>query len=114
MASRIEDYAMIGDGRTAALVSRDGSIDWLCLPRFDADPCCAALLGTEQNGCWRIAPCEATSIRRSYQGDTLVLETEFAGASGIVRLTDFMPVGTDHPTAGAHGQRVGRLAPHAL
>ena len=98
MASRIEDYAMIGDGRTAALVSRDGSIDWLCLPRFDADPCCAALLGTEQNGCWRIAPCEATSIRRSYQGDTLVLETEFAGASGIVRLTDFMPVGTDHPT----------------
>lgn len=58
MAARIEDYAMIGDGRTAALVSRHGSIDWLCLPRFDSDACCAALLGNEGNGYWRIAPCE--------------------------------------------------------
>ena len=72
MASRIEDYAMIGDGRTAALVSRGGSIDWLCLPRFDADPCCAALLGTQQNGYWRIAPCGAATARRRYLGDTLV------------------------------------------
>ena len=98
MASRIEDYAMIGDGRTAALVSRGGSIDWLCLPRFDADPCCAALLGTQQNGYWLIAPCGAATARRRYLGDTLVLETDFAVASGIVRVTDCMPVGTDQPT----------------
>ena len=97
MASRIEDYAMIADGRTAALVSRGGSIDWLCLPRFDADPCCAALLGTQQHGYWCIAPCGAATIRRGYVGDTLVLETEFAVASGIVRVTDGMPVGTDQP-----------------
>jgi GH15 family glucan-1,4-alpha-glucosidase len=89
----IGDYAMIGDGRTAALVSRDGSIDWLCLPRFDSDACCAALLGTGQHGYWRIAPCGSAMPRRSYHGDTLVLETEFTGFSGGVRLTDFMVIG---------------------
>ena len=88
---------MIGDGRTAALVSRGGSIDWLCLPRFDADPCCAALLGAQQHGYWRIAPSGAATVQRRYVGDTLVLETEFAVASGIVRVTDAMPVGTDQP-----------------
>ncbi|HUB47338.1 MAG TPA: glycoside hydrolase family 15 protein [Acetobacteraceae bacterium] len=95
MASRIEDYAMIGDGRTAALVSRDGSIDWLCLPRFDADPCCAALLGTQRHGYWRIAPYSAATVQRRYLGETLVLATEFTGAEGAVRVTDCMPVGTD-------------------
>jgi GH15 family glucan-1,4-alpha-glucosidase len=88
---------MIGDGRTAALVSREGSIDWLCLPRFDADPCCAALLGTRQHGFWQIAPCAAADSQRHYQGDTMVLQTEFATASGRVRLTDFMPVDSEQP-----------------
>ena len=97
MGSRIEDYAMIGGGRTIALVSRGGSIDWLCLPRFDADPCCAALLGTRQNGFWRIAPCGAATSQRRYAGDTMVLETEFTTASGTVRVTDCMPVGTEQP-----------------
>ncbi len=98
MASRIEDYAMIGDGRTAALVSRGGSIDWLCLPRFDADACCAALLGTEAHGFWRIAPCGSSTQSRAYDGDTLVLRTEFADGPNRVCLTDFMPLDTEHPT----------------
>jgi GH15 family glucan-1,4-alpha-glucosidase len=98
MASRIEDYAMIGDGRTAALVSRDGSIDWLCLPRFDSDACCAALLGTKANGFWQIAPCSPTGQTRSYRGDTMVLDTEFSDEASRVRMTDFMPVDTDQPT----------------
>ncbi len=98
MASRLEDYAMIGDGRTAALVSRTGSIDWLCLPRFDSDACCAALLGTEQHGCWQIGPCETATARRQYQGDTLVLQTEFSTASGRARVTDLMAIGTAQPT----------------
>jgi GH15 family glucan-1,4-alpha-glucosidase len=74
----IEDYAVIGDCETAALVGRDGSIDWLCLPRFDYPACFAALLGTEANGRWRLAPAGAvTRVRRAYRDDTLVLETEF-------------------------------------
>ena len=97
MASRIEDYAMIGDGRSGALVSAGGSIDWLCLPRFDSDACCAALLGTEANGFWRIAPCAPATRTRAYRGDTLVLDSEFAGETGCVRLTDFMPVATEAP-----------------
>lgn len=93
MSSPIEDYAMIGDGETAALVSRDGSIDWLCWPRFDADACFAALLGTKENGRWSIAPAAASkSTRRRYQDDTLVIETEFETANGTVRLIDFMPM----------------------
>jgi GH15 family glucan-1,4-alpha-glucosidase len=93
MPLRIEDYALIGDCQTAALVGRDGSIDWLCLPRFDSDACFAALLGTPDNGRWKIAPAgEVTAVRRRYVGDTLVLETEFETASGVVAVTDFMPV----------------------
>jgi len=89
---------MIGDGRTAALVSRTGSLDWLCLPRFDSDPCLSALLGTEEHGSWRIAPCDEAGTRRCYLDDTLVLQTEFTNQSGCVRLTDFMAMGTEQPT----------------
>ncbi len=95
MASPIENYAVIGDGRTAALVSKDGSIDWLCLPDFDASACFAALLGSPENGRWRIAP-HGRTLRAShrYVPDTLILETEFETRSGRCRLTDFMPVET--------------------
>jgi GH15 family glucan-1,4-alpha-glucosidase len=89
---RTEDLAIIGDTHTVALVGRDGSIDWLCLPRFDSGACFARLLGTEENGCWRIAPRgAAAATRRRYRGDTLILETEFETPSGLVRLVDFMP-----------------------
>ncbi|GAB2623432.1 glycoside hydrolase family 15 protein [Streptomyces capparidis] len=92
MPSRIEDYALIGDLHTAALVGADGSIDWLCLPRFDSGACFAALLGDEENGHWRIAPVgEGRCTRRSYRGDTLVLETVWETSSGTVKLIDFMP-----------------------
>src|SRR5262249_18484825 len=92
MPARIEDYALIGDLHTAALVSRDGSIDWLCLPRFDSGACFAALLGTPQHGRWRIAPRgDVRAIQRRYRDDTLVLETDFETADGTVRLIDFMP-----------------------
>jgi GH15 family glucan-1,4-alpha-glucosidase len=92
MPGLIEDYALIGDLQSAALVGRDGSIDWLCLPRFDSAACFAALLGDERAGRWRIAPVdsEATPVRR-YDGDTLVLETEWRTAGGVVRVLDFMP-----------------------
>ncbi|HUC37637.1 MAG TPA: glycoside hydrolase family 15 protein [Acidimicrobiales bacterium] len=97
----IEDYGIIGDIHTAALVSRDGSIDWLCLPRFDSPACFAKLLGDESNGYWRIAPAEKAGevreIRRRYWDDTLVLETEFETASGVVRLVDCMPIREYHP-----------------
>lgn len=90
----IEDYALIGDCRTAALVGRDGSIDWLCWPRFDSPACFAALLGTPANGCWRIAPA-APVIRttRRYRGDSMVLETVFETATGSVALIDLMAPG---------------------
>ncbi|MGH6936261.1 MAG: glycoside hydrolase family 15 protein, partial [Methylocella sp.] len=91
MALRIEDYALIGDCETAALVGRDGSIDWLCLPRFDSDSCFAALLGEPQNGRWMIAPREAAEVTRRYQENTLILETTFKTAEGTVLLIDFMP-----------------------
>ncbi|CAL9381454.1 glycoside hydrolase family 15 protein [Streptomyces sp. enrichment culture] len=92
MTQRIEDYALIGDLQTAALVGRDGSIDWLCLPRFDSGACFAALLGDENNGHWRIAPAGArTCSRRSYVGDSLVLESFWETRTGTVRVIDFMP-----------------------
>ncbi len=91
MANRIEDYAVIGNCETVALVGRDGSIDWLCWPRFDSDACFAALLGESKHGRWLLAPAsEIRGVRRRYCDDTLVLETEFETASGAVLLTDFM------------------------
>ena len=88
----IEDYALIGDGATAALVGRNGSIDWLCWPRFDSSACFAALLGDSRNGCWRIGPeNEGAQVTRRYRGDTLVLETVFESHSGAVAVIDFMP-----------------------
>jgi GH15 family glucan-1,4-alpha-glucosidase len=93
MPSRIEDYALIGDLETAALVGRDGSIDWLCLPRFDSPACFAALLGTPDHGRWQIAPAGAVrAVRRRYRPDTLILETEFETAEGVVALIDCMPL----------------------
>jgi GH15 family glucan-1,4-alpha-glucosidase len=90
---RIEDYALIGDCQTAALVGRNGSIDWLCWPRFDSPACFAALLGTPENGYWRISPVDRSAkVRRAYRAGTLVLETEFETGEGAVTLTDFMPV----------------------
>ncbi|MDR6611087.1 glycoside hydrolase family 15 protein [Leifsonia sp. 1010] len=92
-APRIEDYAMVGDLHTAAMVSVTGSIDWLCLPRFDSAACFAALLDTEAAGRWRIAPAgSGRCTRRRYRGDTLVLETEWETADGVARIIDFMPV----------------------
>jgi GH15 family glucan-1,4-alpha-glucosidase len=93
MALRIEDYALIGDLQTCALVGRDGSIDWLCVPRFDSQACFAALLGAPEHGRWLIAPRgEIRGVRRRYRGDSLILETELECDSGRVRLIDFMPI----------------------
>ena len=92
MAERIEDYGLIGDLQTAALVSRHGSVDWLCFPRFDSGACFAALLGDDENGSWSLGPVgEVTGSSRRYRGDTLILETELETADGTVRLIDFMP-----------------------
>ncbi|QYD67260.1 glycoside hydrolase family 15 protein [Paraburkholderia edwinii] len=91
MSSRIEDYALIGDGHSAALVGRDGSIDWLCWPSFDASPCFASLIGEPENGYWRIAPDEpVVAARRRYRGASLVLETTLETASGTLELVDWM------------------------
>ena len=93
MAHPIEDYALIGNCETAALVARDGSIDWLCWPRFDSDACFAALLGTPEHGRWQIAPADpGAKITRRYRDDTLILETEFETGDGVVTLIDFMPL----------------------
>ena len=92
MPGRIEDYALIGDCTTCALVARDGSIDWLCWPRFDSGACFAALLGTPGHGRWLVTPVEApVRISRHYHDDTLILETEFETSTGAVTLIDFMP-----------------------
>ncbi len=93
MALRVEHYAIIGDTETAALVGNDGSIDWLCLPRFDSAAVFAALLGTEEHGRWQLVPASPIrATRRRYRGDSLILETEFDTDEGTVRLVDFMPM----------------------
>ena len=96
MSTQLEDYALIGDGETAALVSREGSIDWLCWPRFDSDACFAALLGRAENGRWLIGPAAPPAdgtigLNRRYQPDSLVMETDLTMPGGAVRLIDFMP-----------------------
>jgi GH15 family glucan-1,4-alpha-glucosidase len=89
----IEDYALLGDGETAALLGKDGSIDWLCWPRFDDDACFAALLGTEDHGHWSLSPVgDVTGRSRCYREDTLIMETDFQTADGEVRIVDFMPL----------------------
>jgi len=98
MGLRIEDYAVIGDTQSVALVGRDGSIDWLCLPRFDSGACFAALLGTPEHGRWLLRPeAEVRETRRRYRGDSMVLETEFHTDEGVVRVVDGMPVRTRWP-----------------
>ena len=97
MPLAIEDYALIGDCETAALVGKDGSIDWLCWPDFSSSACFAALLGTKRNGRWLLAPSEpVTRVSRQYREQTLILETRFETASGVILLTDFMPVRETH------------------
>src|SRR3974390_3084870 len=115
MASRIEDYALIGDGESAALVGRDGSIDWLCWPRFDSEACFAALLGSPDNGRWLIAPRDGHArVSRRYRTDTLILETLFETDDGATRLIDFMAMRGRNPTvvrlvAGERGRVAMRL-----
>ena len=93
MAARIEDYALIGDCESAALVDSNGSIDWLCWPDFSSDACFAALLGTEENGYWKITPAEGKwKTTRRYRPHTLILETTFEHPQGAFQLIDFMPV----------------------
>ncbi len=98
MSSRIEDYALIGDCQTAALVARDGSIDWLCFPRFDSGACFAALLGKPEHGRWQLAPVDPPiRTERRYASDTLVLETVFTTERGEVALVDCMPPRSREP-----------------
>jgi GH15 family glucan-1,4-alpha-glucosidase len=96
MALRIEDYGLIGNCEAAALVGRDGSIDWLCWPRFDCDACFAALVGHDEHGRWQIAPRSKADVTRRYRGHSLILETRFTTAEGAVLLVDFMPLGGGH------------------
>src|SRR5688500_3540011 len=92
MALPLEQYGLIGDCQTAALVGSDGSIDWLCLPWFDSAACFGALLGTPENGRWKLAPAdEVTATRRRYRGDTLILETDYESDGGAVTVVDCMP-----------------------
>ena len=91
MPSPIEDYALLGNCETAALVARDGSIDWLCWPRFDSGACFAALLGDTENGSWQLAPSGIKRVSRQYRPGTLILETTFETETGTVALIDFMP-----------------------
>src|SRR3984885_15367311 len=98
MSSRIEDYAVIGDCESAALVGRDGSIDWLCWPRFDSDACFAALLGAREHGRFIITPRDGTTkVTRRYRPGTLILETRFETKDGAATLIDFMPIHGRNP-----------------
>src|SRR5262245_40500608 len=98
MPAYIEDYGLIGDATTVALISRQGSIDWLCLPRIDSDACFAKLLGNDRNGYWKIGPATVVhGVERRYRRDTLILESEITTDSGRARVIDFMPPGqTEH------------------
>ena len=99
MSRPIEDYALVGDLHTGALISRGGSVDWLCLPRFDSPACFAALLGDEENGHWTMSPQSGgDATARNYRGDTLVLESEWTTPDGVVRVVDFMAPRVDHGT----------------
>jgi GH15 family glucan-1,4-alpha-glucosidase len=99
MSSPIEDYALISDTETCALVSKSGSVDWFCVPRFDSPACFAALLGTPGHGRWRMFPAEKpSSVTRSYVDDTLVLETICTTSTGTVALIDFMPLRDGPPS----------------
>jgi GH15 family glucan-1,4-alpha-glucosidase len=110
MASRIEDYAIVGDCKSAALVGSDGSIDWLCWPRFDSAACFAALLGEPENGRWLIAPTQAPlAVKRRYRPGTLVLETEFQTESGRAAIVDFMPPADGADLVRIVMGRVGRV-----
>src|SRR5579871_3419735 len=96
MPSRIEDYALVGDCETCALVARDGSVDWLCWPRFDSGACFAALLGDASNGRWQIAPASGYArVTRRYRPNTLILETRFATPEGEIELVDFLGLRTE-------------------
>jgi GH15 family glucan-1,4-alpha-glucosidase len=98
MSQRIEDYGLVGDTHTAALIGRDGSVDWLCFPRFDSAACFAALLGEERHGRWLLAPASGVRrVSRRYRPGTLVLETEFESEDGTVRIVDCMPPRQKHP-----------------
>src|SRR5579862_3129947 len=111
MALPIQDYALIGDCKTAALVGRDGSIDWLCWPRFDSSSCFAALLGTAENGRWLIAPEDSLArVSRHYRPGTLILETEFETSTGRARIIDFMPLADGANLVRIVGGLSGRVA----
>jgi GH15 family glucan-1,4-alpha-glucosidase len=98
MPSKIEEYALLSDCRSAALVDCQGSVDWLCLPRYDSDAVFAALLGTHENGFWKISPAAPyRAVRRSYRGNTLVVDTELTCDAGTIVITDFMPIREDGP-----------------
>jgi GH15 family glucan-1,4-alpha-glucosidase len=100
MASKLEDYGFISDRHGAALVSRDGALDWLCVPRFDSDACMAALLGRDEHGCWRIHPgAEVRRVERRYRPGTMILDTDWECDGGAVRVTDFMPIGDSGQTS---------------
>jgi GH15 family glucan-1,4-alpha-glucosidase len=114
VASRIEDYALIGDLLTCALVARDGSIDWMCVPYFDSPACFAALLGTEEHGRWKIGPRDGETTARRYRDGTLVLETDFRTPTGEATLIDCMPPRTDEPQlARVVVGKSGKVAMHA-
>ncbi len=93
MSTPIAEYALLGDTERAALVSRHGAVDWLCLPRFDSPACFAALLGTDDHGRWFLGPVEEAEATRSYRGDSFVLDTVHETAGGRVKVTDVMPFG---------------------
>jgi GH15 family glucan-1,4-alpha-glucosidase len=96
--SRIEDYGLVGNCETAALVAKNGSVDWLCLPRFDSGACFTALLGTPENGCWELAPAgDVRRTRRRYRENSLVLETTFETDHGAVTVVDCMPMARERP-----------------